>query len=605
MNRQNKAGASGAGASSAGTADEGRDSRIADRTAGRVFSALPWPQRRAIRGWCMYDWANSAFATSASTAILPAYFVVLFKDAFGPEVQVLGFTLTGSSMWSLGIAVSTAVVAFTSPVLGAIADRAAIKKKLLWVYTVAGAVAIVLSFVSAYTGAAWAWVFGSFLIANIGFAGGNVFYNSLLPHLAPKDLLDEISSRGYAYGYIGGGLLLAVHLGLIFAFTGTDHIDLVTRLAISSVGLWWFGWALWTFKTVPEPQVSNPVDGLTLRSAARMAFMELRRTLGELTRFRMLVLYLVAFLLFNDGIQTVLTVAGAYGPDTLGVPLLFNAATILIVQIVAAFGAIGFSRLADRMGTKPALGVALVGWCLVIMLAVGFAPLQPETHEDFDYQLAYTPAGVYDVSRAPDISGGEADAEWTEAFGHLLDETSLGRSRAAELVEAVASSDLSRFSISIRGGPLDGTQGTGPHHPADLTRGPIDWWPRTLRQFVWAPLGISVNFQWLILGLIVGLVIGGSQALSRSIFAYMTPETKSAEFFGFFGFVGKVSAVFGPMVYLLFTGIYDARMAILAVLGLILAGTVILRWVDVEEGRSVATEEEGRHRSEVAGTGRE
>jgi UMF1 family MFS transporter len=553
----------------------------------------------------MYDWANSAFATSASTAILPAYFVALFKDVFGPEVQVLGFTLTASSMWSLGIALSTAVVAFTSPVLGAVADRAEIKKTLLWVYTAAGSAAVVLSFTSAYTGAAWAWVFGSFLIANVGFAGGNVFYNSLLPHLASKDLLDEISSRGYAYGYIGGGLLLAVHLALIFAFTGTDHIDLVTRISISSVGLWWFGWALWTFKTVPEPQLASPVDGLTLRSAAGMAFMELRRTLGELKRYRMLVLYIVAFLLFNDGIQTVLTVSGAYGPDTLGVPLVFNAATILIVQVVAAIGAIGFSRLAGRMGAKPALGVALVGWCGVVTLAVGFAPLQPESHEDFDYQLEFTPAGVYDVSRSPDISDSGADAEWTEAFGHLLDETSLRRPRAAELAEAVSSSDLSRFSISIRGGLLDGAHGTGPRHPSDLTQGPIDWWPRTLRQLVWAPLGISVNLQWLILGLMVGLVIGGSQALGRSIFAYMTPETKSGEFFGLFGFIGKASAVFGPMVYLLFTGIYDTRMAILAVLVIIVAGTVTLRWVDVEEGRSVATEEDKRHRAEVAGTDRE
>ena len=114
-----------------------------------------------------------------------------------------------------------------------------------------------------------------------------------------------------------------------------------------------------------------------------------------------------------------------------------------------------------------------------------------------------------------------------------------------------------------------------------------------------------MNLQWLVLGLIVGLVIGGSQALGRSIFAYMTPETKSGEFFGFFGFVGKASAVFGPMVYLLFTGIYDTRMAILAVLVIIVAGTVTLRWVDVEEGRSVATEEDKRHRAEVAGTDRE
>ena len=574
-----------------------------DRTAGKGLSALPPTQRRAIRGWCMYDWANSAFATSAVTAILPVYFVTLFKDAIGPETQILGFTLTGSSLWSLGIAVSTGVVALSSPALGVIADRAQIKKTLLRVYVLGGALFTALIFVSAYTGAAWAWVFGCFLIANIGFAGGNVFYNSLLPHLVPRHLLDDVSSRGYAYGYVGGGLLLAVHLALIIGFRDTDHADLVTRLAIASVGVWWFGWAIWTFRTVPEPDVPHPVRGLSLRIATRLAFSELRQTFREVARFRVLALYLGAFVLFNDGVQTVLTVAGAFGPDTLGVSLVFNVATVLIVQFVAAVGAIAFSRLAGEIGTKRALAAALVGWCFVILLAIGFAPLHPEAHGEFDYQLEYTEEGVYRVSEALDIVDSEGDADWRETYAHLIGESTLRRSRAAELADAVASSEFSRFGISISGGPLDGTRRTGPNHPANITGGPIDWWPRAVRRFVWGPLGMSVNIQWLLLGLFVGMVIGGSQALSRSLFAHMTPETKSGEFFGFFAFVGRASAVFGPMIYLLFTGVYDTRMAILAVLVLILTGTVILRWVDVEEGQRVAAEEDRKLRANASGNG--
>ena len=229
--------------------------------AAHDLGSLPQEQRRAIRGWCMYDWANSAFATSINTAILPVYFVTLFKDAFGPETQLLGFTLTGSSIWGFGVATSTAVVALSSPALGVVADRTRIKKTLLWVYMVAGVLFTVLLFFSAYTGTPWAFLLGCYFIANIGFAGGNVFYNSLLPHLAPKDLLDNVSSRGFAYGYVGGGLLLAVHLALILAFKDTDHSDLVTRVAIASVGFWWFGWAIWTFRTVPEPEIRNPVVG--------------------------------------------------------------------------------------------------------------------------------------------------------------------------------------------------------------------------------------------------------------------------------------------------------------------------------------------------------
>ena len=229
-------------------------------------------RRRAVHGWCMYDWANSAFATSIGTAILPVYFVVLFKDAFGQETTFLGFTFTGSSMWSLGVAVSTAIVALSSPILGMIADRSQIKRTMLQIYTTGGAIFTVLGFFNSYVGEPWAWVLVCYAIANIGFAGGIVFYNSMLPHLGGPGELDKISSRGYAYGYVGGGLLLAVHLAAILAFSDTDHVDLVTRLAVASVGVWWLGWAQWTFRTVPEPRVARPVDRLDPMTAASVAF---------------------------------------------------------------------------------------------------------------------------------------------------------------------------------------------------------------------------------------------------------------------------------------------------------------------------------------------
>ena len=550
-------------------------------------------RRRAVHGWCMYDWANSAFATSIGTAILPVYFVVLFKDAFGQSTTFLGFTLTGSSMWSLGVAVSTAIVALSSPVLGMIADRSQIKRTMLQIYTTGGAIFTVLGFFSAYTGEPWAWVLVCYAIANIGFAGGIVFYNSMLPHLGGPGELDKISSRGYAYGYVGGGLLLAVHLAAILAFSDTDHVDLVTRLAVASVGVWWLGWAQWTFRTVPEPRVARPVDRLDPMTAASVAFSQVRQTLKELRRLRMLGLYLGAYLLFNDGIQTVLTIAGAFGPDTLGISLVSNMGTVLIVQFVAAGGAVMFGRAAGALGTKAALTIALGGWCFVIAVAVGFAPLVPEAHEDFDYRLEHTGAGEYEVAAGPDLSDEGDDNAWGNIYDHLLAEESLSRSQVLAFVEAVRTSDLSRFGISVKGGELDGMTGIGPAHPSLLVdESPLGFWPRTLRDRVWEPLGIAVDIQWLMMGVLVGLVLGGSQALARSLFAYMTPESRSAEFFGFFGFVGRASAVFGPTLYLLVTGIYDTRAAILAILIIIAVGSVLLQRVNTEEGRAVAVEED-------------
>ena len=169
------------------------------------FKDLPARQRSIIRAWCMYDWANSAFATSGVAAVFPVYFVLLFKEALGEGTVFLGVTFTASSMWSLGVAISTATVAVSSPLLGVISDRVPIKKALLWTYTAAGSFFTVMAFFSAYTGQPWAWLFGMFTLANVGFAGSLVFYNAFLPHIGPRHLLDDISSRGFAYGYAGGG----------------------------------------------------------------------------------------------------------------------------------------------------------------------------------------------------------------------------------------------------------------------------------------------------------------------------------------------------------------------------------------------------------------
>ena len=555
-------------------------------------------QRRVIRAWCMYDWANSGFATSGTVAIFPFYFVFLFNDALGESASFFGIAFTGSSMWSLGVAVSTAIVAVSSPVLGVIADRVPIKKALLWAYTIAGSLFTVLAFFSAYTSSPWAWLFGTFILANIGFAGSLVFYNAFLPHIAPRNLLDDVSSRGFAYGYFGGGLLLLAHLVLIMLTQDTAIADLVTRISMASIGFWWFGWALWTLTVIPEPPTYDGVRGANILSVVSIAFSELAKTFRELKRFRVVLVYLGAYLLFNDGLQTVMSIAGAFAADTLGIPLVFNMATILIIQFVAAPGALVFGKLALRFSTKTALVVALIGWCMIVLFGVALSPLVPAERSDFDYRLSYQSAsGDYIVEKAPDLDDSRTEVLWREEVGEYIEGDVVSSQAAHTLSESVRVSDNSSYSISIVGGNLDGQKRVGGLHPSTLGSGPLDWWPAFVRDKIWKPLGFDAGYQWLLLGVFTGMVIGGSQALARSLFAQITPETRSGEFFSFFGFMSRASAVFGPMMYVVVTSVFDTRVAITSILVIIIAGTVVLRWVDVNAGARAAEEEDNLRRT--------
>ncbi len=549
-------------------------------------------QKKVIRGWCFYDWANSAFATSAAVAILPYYFVELFEASFGTSSQIGSFSVTGSSIWALGVALSTAVVAVSSPILGIIADKTPIKKRLLWIYTIIGSSFTVLSFFSSYIQDPWAWLMLCFFIANIGFAGGCVFYNAFLPHLAPRQYMDEISSRGFAYGYLGGGLLLAIHLVAILMYSDTEYTDLVTRLCIASVGVWWFGWSLWTFKTVPEPLLKK-ISAMNIAQHTAMAIRELKGTVQELFKFRIIVLYLIAYFLFNDGIQTVLSIAGAFAADTLGVSLLFNMITILLIQFIAAPGAIIFGKIAKAKTTKNALIASLILWCIVITFGVGIAPLEPQQPSDYDYVIRYEESiQTYKLDTLPDLSSSESDKSWVSLHAALIKENTISTKNLNLLINEIDSSNESSFSLLVEGGTLDGTSVIGPQHPSHLGDGLIDWWPSTLRNLIWGPLGISSDIQWLLMGVVVGLIMGGSQALARSIFAYIIPISMSGQFFGFFGLVSRVSAVFGPMLYLFVTGIFDTRVAVFAIFLIIFIGTFVLKFVNVNEGRELAQQED-------------
>ncbi len=548
----------------------------------------------------MYDWANSAFATSGIAAIFPAYFVVLFQQSLGEETSFFGRELNATAMWSFGIAFSTMIVAFSSPVIGVIADRFAIKKTLLWIYTGVGSLATVLSFFSVYTGSPWAWLFAFFVLGNIGFAGSIVIYNSFLPNVSPTKILDEVSSRGFAYGYVGGGILLLVHLAVISVTSEMEIADLVTRLCIVSVGVWWFGWALWTLKIVPEPVVNRSVEPMRISRTISMAFGELRTTLGQVKRFKVLSLYLIAYLLFNDGIQTVMAIAGAFAADTLGIPLLWIMLTLLIIQFVAAFGSIGFAWLSRLLDTKKALTVSLFGWSFIVLFGVAIAPLAPQAHDEHDFQLEYDTepssphAGNYRVTHVSEVNEESETLPWVEAFGNISEGQHFIAPEIVTLTSLATIDEDFRYTISVQGGPHDGTVIIGSGHPSILEKSPLDWWPTLIRDSIWAPLSLQAHYQWVLLGVSVGLVMGGSQALARSLFAQMTPKRKSMEFFSFFGFAGRASSVVGPLMFAVIATMFDTRLAIGSILILIVVGAIMLRWVKVDEGVLVAEEENER-----------
>ena len=553
--------------------------------------------RSAIRGWCIYDWANSAFFTSAGTAIFPIYFVVAFQASFGSQTKIFGITFTGSSLWALGVSLSALFVALSSPILGAIADTKPLKKTFLKYYMILGVVFTILSFFSAYVASSWAWLIGCYFIANIGAAGANVFYNSLLPTLAPSKYVNEISTKGYAYGYIGGGLLLLFHLILIqgssIYFDGAT-VDLVTRLCIVSVGIWWFGWSIWTLKTVPEPPIESNSINNNLSTIFLTAFSRLRQTFSEIKKFKYLFTFLIAYYIFNDGVQTVISVAGAYGADVLGVDLIFNMITILIIQFVAAPGSILFGWLADKFGTKEALIAALSGWIIIILFVLGFAPLSLEKDEDYDYQIEYVKSkDNYKVLVAPEFSTTEENSDvifWKNNF-HKETGYSFNNADLTSFIGIIKNENSSLFSIVVKGGDLDSIRAVSSKHPTELSDKWIDIWPEFLRSNLWQPLGITIGFQWMILGLLSGMVLGGSQALARACFSMMTPIKKSAEFFGFYAFTMKASTVMGPLIYVIAVNASSQKLGVLIIWALIVVGTLYLSTVNVRAGALVAAKE--------------
>ena len=633
---------------------------------------------KAVRGYAFYDWGKSAFETSVTTAVLPAWFAYIFLKANGLETTILGMDMTSDAVWSFAVTIGALLVAFASPSLGVIADRRAIKMWWLRILTYLGAGStFALAFAPMFDiSFQWVWLFLMFLMANIGLNGAGVFYNALLPHMGTDDEMDAISNKAFAYGYLGGGLLLLVHLVMVMMIVDDNgsNPDWVIPFVMASSGAWWLGFAMLTFKYVPEPPIENEMESLSFSESASLALTELRKTFGQVDRFKTLFIYMLAYFFFIDGINSVTALAGIYGITVLGLTTTALIATILVIQFVAAPCAIAFTKLAEATNTKYALTLSLVGWVVVVLGAMSFAPLALDAHSDYDIQYDWdsdgdgiadhsddnidgdwytneeeiaagtdpldasshppelksslqqvrlegsgqyvisTGANAYALTLA--VEGDEQDwtSDWMDvmavhqhedytdktvyAFDDPENEYLISSTNDIDRMTAFfATFDQdSRFSYNVQGGPLDGSSGLGEKHPTSLGDGPLDAIPSAVRDLVWQPMGINVMFQFLLLGCMAGALLGGSQGLARSLFGQMVPETRSAEFFGFFGFFGKVAALLGPMIYGILTVAYDSRVGVASLCILIIIGTVLMRFVDVEAGRADAQAEDARNR---------
>jgi UMF1 family MFS transporter len=419
--------------------------------------------RPVLRAWAMYDWANSAFWTTVIVAVFPPFFSE-YAAAGLPEGAA-----TQRLAWATTLAVT--IVALMAPILGAIADHRPLKKTLLGIFVAIGVTATLL--MATVGRGDWLYALALFVVGNIGVASTLVFYDALLPHIAAPDELDRVSTAGFAIGFIGGGVLLMMNLAWILRPSMFGLPDAVAglKLSLASVGIWWLVFSIPLLRRVPEPAVHLRELGGGIVSQIRGGMIAAWTTLQELrSQTRNAFLMLLAFLLYNDGIQTIIRMSSVYGLE-IGIDRNAQIAAFIIVQFVGVPCSFAFGAVAGRVGAKTALFGALT---------------------------------VYVC---------------TSVLGYFM----------------------------------------------------------------------SATWHFFALAFMVGLVQGGSQALSRSLFARMIPKHKSSEYFGFFAVFEKFAGIAGPLVFAVSGQLFgSSRVAVLSVILFFVLGALVLTQVDVVAGEAEA-----------------
>jgi len=334
-------------------------STVEPRGSGGVLARLGLG-RPELRAWAMYDWANSAFATTVMAAVLPVYFARVAAAALPAHVA--------TAYWGYTASLSLLVIALASPFLGAMGDYLGAKKRFLAAFLTVGTVATAaLALVGPGD---WLLAAGLYLLGNIGFSGSIIFSDSLLPHIARPDEIDRVSSGGWALGYLGGGLLLAFNVALLTApqFFGLADAAAASRVSFLTVAVWWAVFSLPLLLRVPEPPRRLLAGESGAASATAAAARRLRGTFGELRRYRHLLRFLLAYWLYIDGVGTIIKLATIYGSEIgIGASALIGA--LLLAQFVGIPFTFAFGALAARAGVQAGLYVALAGYAVISVCA--------------------------------------------------------------------------------------------------------------------------------------------------------------------------------------------------------------------------------------------
>ena len=415
--------------------------------------------KRAVWSWAFYDWANSAYSTTVMAGFFPLFFKEYWADPNNPS----------QSTFYLGMANSIAsmVVAALAPLLGSVADQGSIKKKFLTFFAFLGVI---------MTGGLWMVAQGNwqmavlfYVIATIGFASGNVFYDALLPGLASEERVDAVSSLGFGIGYLGGGLLFLVNVFMYLKpeLFGIPDGATAIKLSFLSVAVWWAVFTIPLILFVPEPKNYENID---FNNAIRMGWVQLVQTFKEIRNMKVVGTFLLAYWFYIDGVDTIIRMAVDYGMS-LNFPGESLIIALLIVQFVAFPAALIYGWLASKIGAKTGIMVGIIAYSFITLL------------------------------------------------GYFMTEA----------------------------------------------------------------------WHFYVLAILIGLFMGGIQALSRSLYTRIIPPDKSAEFFGFYNMLGKFAAIIGPALMgtiALVTG--SARLSILSILLLFILGAFFLNKVDVKEGKRLA-----------------
>lgn len=489
------------------------------------MSAIAKPMvnnRREIFGWAMYDWANSAFSTTVVTVFLGPYLTAITKAAADAKglVYLLGVPIRYDSYFTYCISASVLLEVTFLPVLGALADYSHMRKQLMQLFCIIGSLSTILMF---FIQPGWQWLGGLlFLLANLAFGASIVFYNSYLPNIANEDERDRVSSFGWAMGYLGGGLLLLLNLVMyLMAATLGLTQSMVARISLASAGVWWLGFSFITFATLRRrhpvrqlppgytyfsigfKQLSDLMEVPASLVAALMLlplaipvlfilkvpiFIALLPALGPISVLVIFIIrksrtlpeamkFLVAYLLYNDGIQTVISVSAIFAAQELGMSSTNLILVILMIQFVAFIGALGFGWLSQHLGTKNTILLSLVIWSLVVV---------------------YAYAGM--------------------------------KSTAIVL---------------------------------GMEQRQLEFW---------------------LLGFVIALVLGGSQALSRSLFAQMIPADQEAEFYSFYEISERGTSWLGTFTFGVVNQLFSSmRLGIVSVIIFFLVGLALLPLVNVKK----------------------